>query len=437
MIPTGPESKDLAGGHVTDENGASPSTGAVEPFFAPSREDQAGRVSNRRFRVRRLAVRVVVCVLALVALDRVIAPSFAPPAAYLEDYRLPRTAPTAALADYVGAIDLAARVPDHPPIAVFLGASPTFGHRIQDARNTFPYAYASAAASVGVPVTAFNLATNGEFVGDYYVLAKRLAPDADIVFVQLTYHTFSPTARGGLHVRYPELPQVLGVSLTAEEAGLLGLPGSDVSPSAPAASAAVGGFLSRWWTLWRERDLIDRRLFGGSPRDALAAFVARATGTATTSVAATVTTLPDDAANDGFASFDDLDPGQQMVVLSRYAQDSSFTIDPADGEVVLLDRLAAELAAAHKKAVFFMGPLNEKVISFYGLIDPAQYKRNMDLLRATVESHGFTLIDHNADASALPRADFADISHTTDAGGAAFGALLFRDTSAYLRAVAP
>lgn len=422
---------------MTDANGTAPSTGAVEPFFAPSRADQAGRVPNRRFRVRRLIIRVVVCVLALVALDRIITPYFAPPAAYLEDYRLPRTAPTAVLADYVGAIDLAARVPDHAPIAVFLGASPTFGHRIQDARNTFPYAYAAASASAGIPVTAFNLASNGQFVGDYYVLAKRLAADADIVFVQLTYHTFSSTARGGLHVRYPELPQVLGVSLTAEEAGLLGLQAGEVPASTPVASAALGGVLSRWWTLWRERDLIDRRLFGGSPRDALAAFVARATGTATASVAASVTTLPDDAANDGFASFDALDPGQQMVVLARYAEDSSFTIDPADGELVLLDRLAAELASAHKKAVFYMGPLNQEVITFYQLIDPAQYKRNVDLLRATVAKHGYTLIDHNTDASALPRADFADISHTTDAGGAAFGSLLFTDTSAYLRAVAP
>ena len=422
---------------MTDENGASPSTGAVEPFFAPSRADQAGHVTDRRFGVRRLIIRVVVCVLALVALDRIIAPYFAPPAAYLEDYRLPRTAPTAALADYVGAIDLAARVPDHATIAVFLGASPTFGHRIQDARNTFPYAYASAAASAGVPVTAFNLATNGEFVGDYYVLARRLAPDADVVFVQLTYHTFSPTARGGSHVRYPELPQVLGVSLTVEEAGLLGLQASDGSAPAPVESAALGGVLSRWWTLWRERDLIDRRLFGGNPRDALAAFIARATGTTTASVAASVTTLPDDTANDGFASFDDLDPGQQMVVLARYAEDSSFTIDPADGEVVLLDRLAAELASQHKKAVFFMGPLNEEVIGFYGLIDPAQYKRNIELLRTVVAGHGFMLVDHNTDADALPRADFADISHTTDAGGAAFGALLFKDTAAYLRSVTP
>lgn len=422
---------------MADKDGASPSTGVVEPFFAPSRADQAGRAPGRGFGVRRLIVRLAACVLALVTIDVLITPMFAPPATYMRDYRLPRTAPTAALADYVNAIDLAARVPEHAPIAVFLGASPTWGHRIQDPRNTFPYAYQSAATSAGVPVVAFNLASNGQFVGDYYVLAKRLTADADIVFVQLTYHTFSPSARVGLKIRYAELPAVLGVSLSSEEAGLLGLQADTDTASGPSPPPVLAGFLSRWWTLWRERDLIDKRLFGGSPRNALSGFAARLTGTATASAAASVTTLPEDDAGDEFATFDELDPGAQMVVLARYAEDSSFTIDPTDSEIVLLDRLAAEIAASGKKAVFYMGPLNQEVISFYELIDPAQYRSNIDLLRATVARHGFALIDHNADADALPRADFADISHTTDAGGAAFGALLFRDTSSYLQAVAP
>jgi len=412
-------------------------TGVVEPFFAPSRADQAGRTERPGFSLRRLIVRVVVCVLALAVLDRLIAPSFAPPAAYLHAYRLPRVAPTTALADYVGAIDLAARAVDHPPIAIFLGASPTYGHRIKDSRNTFPYAYASAAASAGVHVTAFNLAANGDFVGDYFVLSKRLTADADIVFVQLTYHTFSPVARQGLGIRYPELPAVLGVSLTPTEAALLGEKANDTAAASSAAPPAFGGFLSRWWTLWRERDLIDRRLFGGSPRDALARAVARVTGSAGASATTSATILPEDDAEDGFASFDSLSPGKQMVVLARYAEQSSFTVDPTDSEVVLLDRLASDLAAAHKKAVFYMGPLNQEVIDFYQLIDPAQYRSNMAILRATVERHGFRLIDHNTDKAALPRADFADISHTTDAGGAAFGALLLKDTLPYLRQVTP
>lgn len=418
--------------------GGSPPDGTAEPFFAPGRAEHERHPWNRGVTVRRLILRIVVCVLALVALDRVIAPSFAPPATYLRDYRLPRTAPTTALADYVGAIELAARVPERSPIAVFLGASPTYGHRIKDARNTFPYAYESAAASAGVSVQAFNVAANGQFVADYFVLAKRLIGSADIVFVQLTYHTFSPAGRSGLGIRYRELPGILGVPLTPGDAGLLGLRASGNAPEpALAAPAAIGGTLSRWWTLWRERDLIDRRVFGGHPRNALSLLVAGLTAPAAASVATAITTLPEDAAGDGFSSFDELDPGEQMVVVARYAEESSFDIDPADSEVVLLDKLASDIAAAHKRAVFFMGPLNREVVDSYGLIDAKQYARNIAILRTTVGRHGFSLVDHNMDKDALPGVDFADISHTTDAGGAAFGRMLLRDTLPYLRSATP
>jgi hypothetical protein len=49
--------------------------------------------------------------------------------------------------------------------------------------------------------------------------------------------------------------------------------------------------------------------------------------------------------------------------------------------------------------------------------------------------HGFPLIDHNLSGAALRREDFADISHTTGAGGRRFGRMLFRDTRELLRAV--
>jgi hypothetical protein len=412
-------------------------TVGTDPFFAPDRTSRTRR-PRRPVTLRRLLVRFAVCVLALLALDRVIAPAFAPPSTYLHDYRLPREAPTTALADYANAIDLAAREPSRAPIAIFLGASPTYGHRIKNAADTFPAAFASAAASAGTPVQAFNLAANGQFVGDYYVLERRLLGDADIVLVQLTYHTFSPAGRGGLHIRYPELPAMLGVDLPPRDASLLGLTPSGDASATPPPPAAVGSVLSRWWTLWRERDLIDRRLFKGSPRQAMSDLAARLTGSSPAPAKTpTATTLPDDAADDGFASFGELDPARQMVVVARYAELSSFTVDPTDSEMILLDRLAADIATAHKKAVFFMGPLNWDAISTYELIDPAQYDRNIALLRSTVGRHGFTLIDHNADGTGLSASDFADISHTTDAGGAAFGQLLLRDTLSYLRSATP
>lgn len=417
------------GERVTGEVGSGQDEAAAG-FFAPDRDVDSVRERARVTRLR-LALRVIVCLASLVALDALIAPSFAPPSAYMHDYRLPVTAPTASIADYANAIDLAARAPQRRPIAVFLGASPTFGYRVTDTRNTFPAAFESASTTAGAPIQAFNLATNGQLVGDYLVLAQRFARDADVVFVQLTYHTFSGTGERP-RIRYPELPALLGVPIPAAEGRLLGLPprGADGSP---AVSSALDSRLGRFWTLWRERDLIDRRLFGGSPRERIAAWFAP-THAATSASEPTITVLPDEAGSD-FATFDALDPGAQMAVVAQYAEDSSFTISPGDEQVALLYELVRTLAADRKRAVFFLSPLNREIIDRYQLIDPAQYEANVSLLRGIVEERGFLFVDLNAGPDPIPAADFADISHTNDAGGALVGKLLFDRTSAYLAGV--
>lgn len=411
---------------------------AEEPaggFFAPDRDKDHRPRFGGRVAPARLVLRLAVCVAALAALDLAIAPSFDPPATYMTAYRLPRTAPTASIADYANAIDLAARSAQRRPIAVFLGASPTYGQRISSARDTFPAAFAAASEASGTPFQAFNLATNGQLVGDYLVLARRFSRDADVMFVQLTYHTFSP-AQGRLRIRYPELPGVLGVPLSDAEGALLGLPARTGGSGMPGVASSIDGPLGRWWTLWRERDVIDRRLFGGSPRQTLQAMLAPRTA-ATSTAEATFTVLPDDAANEGSASFDSLDPGARIVAIARYAEDSSFTISASDDQVRLLDELARTLASEGKRAVFFVSPMNRDVIDSYGLIDPAQYAGNVGILRAVVTSHGLRFIDLNTEGEHMPEADFADISHTNDVGGALVGRLLWDLTASYIATVTP
>jgi len=124
-------------------------------------------------------------------------------------------------------------------------------------------------------------------------------------------------------------------------------------------------------------------------------------------------------------------------VLTRYAEDSSFRIDPNDTDVRFLRLTTEMLRARGKKAVFFMAPLNRQTIEDYELIDPAQYTSNTAILRGVVEGAGFPFIDYNTGPTTLPASDFADISHTTDAGGRAVGALLYRDTWRYLGAKQP
>jgi hypothetical protein len=404
-------------------------------FFAPGHTDvvPSELLESRPLPWWRLAVRILACVAALVAIDAAVATTVPPGNAYLADYRLPRRMPTASLADYADAVESLARgragagvdsgtgSSSGEPVVLFLGASPTWGHRVQSARYTFPYAFAAAAASDSVALRSFNLACNGQFAGDQYLIAKRLAPSADVVFVQLTYHTFNPSTRAGKVVRFPELPALLDVRLTGDEIALLHLDPARVT----GPEAAADRWLRRYWLLWRQRDALDRLLFGGRPQDVLAGAVARWRGE-------TVTTDEDPPA-DGFADFDSLEPEQQMVVVAQYAENADFTLSASDPEVAVLSRLAGMLKARDKRAVFFVSPLNMWLVREYGLIDAAQYAGNMAVIRRAIAGGGFPLLDLNADAEALPRSAFADISHTTDAGARMVGALLWRETGTYVR----
>lgn len=390
-------------------------------YFSPTAEEHNYLAFGGRVGLLRLLLRVAIAFALLFAVDAAVAKMLVPKSEYLHAYRLPRQLPTASIADYADAIDRSAVVGAGGPIVTFLGASPTYGYRIKDAANTYPYAFEASATASGWPSRAFNVASDGQFLADEYVIGKRLADDSDVVFVQLTYHTFNPSARSGAVIRYPELPKVLGVGLAAPAAEMLGVKST---PTANVTSRA-DAFVGKYWLLWRERDLLDKRFFGGKPQTMIA-------GTAT---ASKTTSLSGEAGvpDDGFASFDSLEPGQQMIVISRYAENSRFDISPQDSEVRFLSLLADQLKAKGKKAVFFVAPLNRELIEEYELIDPKQYAANIGVLRGVVAARGFPFLDYNTGPDVLPTSLFADISHTTDEGGRRVGGLLWRDSCAYLR----
>lgn len=393
--------------------------GRPRGFFAPQAEEHAYFAFGGHVSLPRLAFRIVAALALLAAVDVAVGRTLAPASVYLHAYRLPSKLPSASLPGYIESIDASARSRQGGPIVIFLGASPTYGHRTKDAANTYPYAFQASAEASGWPSRTFNLASNGQFAADEYVIGTRLVDDADVVFVQLTYHTFNPKARSGAAIRYRELPRLLGVRLGAPEAALLGVTPSPGDDAVSRADAAVG----RHWLLWRERDALDRRLFGGKPQTLLAR-----------TAPSQLTRLSPEAASpdDGFASFESLDPGRQMIVISRYAENASFVIDRSDPEVQFLRALADELAAERKKAVFFVAPLNRQLLEDYELIDLEQYATNVAVLRSTIERDGFPLVDYNIGPDVIESRFFADISHTTDEGGRRVGALLWRDSRAYL-----
>lgn len=405
--------------------GAGDGSGGSGAFFSPDRAAARDYTWGGRVTWLRLLLRIALCGAVLYGVDIAVMRTLVPAATYEHDYRLPRELPTASLADFAASINAASLRRQGGPIVAFLGASPTWGHRITDPANTFPAVFESAGVAAGWPNRTYNLASNGQFLSDEYFIAKGLIDDVDVVYVQLTYHTFNPTTRGKLVVRYPEIPQLLGVDISAEEAALLG-----VKPTAADAASRIDTALSRYWLLWRERDALDRRLFGGMPRQLLSGL----TGVARSSL----TSLPADAQSAGnLGSLDDMEPAQRMIAISRYAENSEFDISATDSEVVFLRMLVKMLAAHGKKAVFFMSPLNRQLIDDYELIPPEQYAANVAMLRAIVEPAGFPFIDPNAGTSFLPQEYFSDISHTTDEGGRVFGASLYADTWRYLGARKP
>lgn len=398
----------------------------ADGFFSPEGREHGYLGFGGRVTWARLLLRLALCVALLAAIDIAVARTLTPDAAYEHNYRLPRTLPTSQLRDFAASIHRASITRTGGPIIAFVGASPTWGHRIEDPANTFPAAFGAAGAAAGWPNRTYNLASNGQFLGDEYAIAQALSPDADAVFVQLTYHTFNAKARKGAAVRYPEIPELLRTDVSE---GDTTSPDSTASANVNVQSRAEA-FLSRYWLLWRERDALDSRLFGGKPQ----AFFARRPAEASS-----LTTLPEGAEDGaaGFASFDELDPMKQMAAIMRYSESSSFQIDPNDSDVRFLRLMAGMLRSRGKKAVFFMAPLNRSLVEEYELIEPEQYASNVTVLRDVVEGAGYPFIDYNTGPTKLPAKDFADISHTTDRGGRAFGTLLYRDTWRYLGAKQP
>ena len=317
-----------------------------------------------------------------------------------------------------------------PDIRVaFIGSSPTWGYRIKAAENTYPYAFASAAASAGVPVSAANLASNGQLIGDGYLIAKRIAPQADVVFVQLTYHTFNPAFVPRSPVRFPEIAKLPGLALSRSESNLLRV----ASTKHAGVGAGVGGAIAARSTLYRERDALVAKLIGETPEQRLFDSWDRRFGKASRDKEGDLAT-EDLFAGAEFAAFDQLEPEQQMIVVSQYAANSSFKVDPNGAHMKTLRALARLLREQKVKAVFYMAPMNRDVIDSYMLIDREQYLANSKAIGNAVRAAGFPYIDYNAaDALVFPPEYFADIDHTTDAGGQAVGKRLFKDTSAYLR----
>jgi hypothetical protein len=371
-----------------------------------------------------LLVRLCVMLAVLAAIDAGINAYQRNDHRYDADWRLPQTMPMAELPGYVDHIVGLPRDASRPVVA-FLGASPTWGAMNSDNHHTYPAVFGRTARAAGLDARVYNLGSDGALVSDDYFIADRLAGSADLLVVQLTYHTFNPAGRIAGNRRFPELPRVLSEPVSAQAAGTLG----GARSRAFNLSGTVDRALGRFWTLFREHDALAAQLFGRPLNEELLARWQTITHTAPKQLKA-VAPPPVNVV------FDNLEPSEQELIVQRYSQYSDFRVSPADSELRMLDLMCVDLQRRHTRAALFLSPLDMEMLEGFEVLDRRQYDANAAAIRAVVERHGLTFIDWNQPGLALPSSAFADMTHTTDAGSALFAKRLYKKLAPLLRSAA-
>jgi len=366
-------------------------------------------------------VRFAACAVALLLLDAALTAYLRPgDVRYDKSWRMPRTLPTSELPRAVEAIEHQTTRSSRP-VVVFVGASPAWGDAVATGSQSVPARFSEASAKASLPVDVYNLASNGQLLGDAYFIARRMSGDADVLYVQLTYHNFNPAMRDGTTRRYPELASMLGVRVSRRLASILG---ADATPRAD-VTGAVDRWLRAHWVLYETHDQLAAKLLGSTPETRL-----RAEWESLLAPEGWEGELQREPSG---LSFDELPPEEQTLVLDEFAATGEFDLRASDPELRTLTLLAEELKASGTRTVFYISPLNATALTDNGLFDRARYRRNVARIRAAAEASGHTFVDMNS-ATPLPSSAFADLNHTTGDGSVAAAAMLLDLSRAQLEA---
>jgi hypothetical protein len=361
----------------------------------------------------RLLRRVAFFILTLALVDGVLALALPPLPAVLPGERLPADRETVMLPFWLEALKHSTSATK----VAFLGSSPTWGTAMPEATTTYPVRFATHwnKAHPERPVQAFNLAAKGFLAADLnYVLAAAL-PDADAFVIQLNYHTFSPQLLAATPIRHADLPERLGMNVNYEEAKRLGArPSPLLNLNTP-----LRHILRDNWRFYREREARAVEWLRTTPEHWLyTRFFPEAQG-----------------ADEDMPSpepFYDLKPARQLYIMQRYRQNANFDLQDNNTELYFVRRMLAQLRQAQKPAIVYVAPINLEALDYYEAIDQAQFRRNLDKLKAVVVQAGFHWVDLNT-PQPLSEAVFADVSHTLPAGGDQVGKALVNHSAAYLR----
>jgi len=365
---------------------------------------------------QRLGVRLSGFILLLLLVDSLCQRAFGPALQqdFASHYRLPNDQELAYLPAYLSALE--ANKKQGLQQLLFLGSSPVYGVSIQDPAQTYPYAFARAFTALRPELKQLqvhNLGAKGLLASDMHYLLKRSLPLADAVAIQLNYHTFNPEFLAKTPIRHAILPDLLGVQVSWEEAAWLGMRPSPLLNF----NATARHWLQRHWFFYREKERLAQLWLGKSPEQAFYElfFAAQAS--------------PETEDTPSAQPFYELPNARQLYVVQRYAQNVDFDLSPDNLELRFVSQMLAQLQAAQKPAVFFMAPINVEALDYFEVMDWQRYQRNTQQIRNLIEAAGYTLLDDNL-SEPLAEEYFADISHTLDAGGAAYGERLAEQLSA-------
>lgn len=306
-------------------------------------------------------------------------------------------------------------------LIVFSGSSPTYGHKIKYAQNTYPFSFKKAFEdSSAKNIRVYNTASDGQLLADQYFIVKSLIHSADLFFIQLNYHTFNPQALREVAIRHKDMPEMLGVPVTMSEAAILNRRPTPLLP----VNAWLQRALKKYSVLYGERETLAERLFGGKPEDALYKLYEKIRGIKLRETA-------DALLAESTHPFSELKPAQQMVIVRRYGERCHFKIGRGNSEIFFLNEMLALLKKYNKPAVFFMTPLNQNALDDYDVMPWKEYKKNVSVISRLATGKDFLFIDFNA-RHHYAEDLFFDISHTLDKGGQTVGKDLFNDTKKYL-----
>lgn len=372
---------------------------------------------------KKTILRVFFCFLFLVLFDIYFKNNFPlHKSNFEENYRLPKNEEYIVLTDYIKHIKNI-KFKDYKTIIVFMGSSPTYGHKIKNSINTYPYSfekYLWKNNNNSKQIKVYNLASNGRLLSDQYYILKDLIDTADIFFIQLNYHTFNSQART-TKIFNAELPDLLGVNVDFAEAEILNRRPTPFYN----LNIFLQNFLRRHWYFYANRELIAKKLFGKNPEDYFYDLYQLKRGVE-------IKDQNDSALDKLFTPFFELSPVKQMIIVKRYSKICKFEITKNNSEIYFLQKIIVLLKEKNKKAVFFMAPINYEAVETYELFKWSQYNENLKIINDMITKQKFLFLDLTLKHK-LSGQYFFDISHTLDSGGKIVGKYLFEDSKYYLR----